>query len=301
MSYYDLISENIARQHIWTKPKTAVEELNEMIASIAGTLPRTRYKLHGIAHVGTYNYKPLFELYCNHGSDLDAIRYALKSHLGYGHYRYVHAHAFHSQGLYAGQFVANARSKYMGTMGGYVLDSYTNNILAISNNHVLADSNNGVVGDALIDKKDNTRFGTLVRYNELLKPPYRNLVDAAAGTVFTSHFPFNYNDVKLFPVLPKVGMRVYKDGAASGKTWGRIISVSGKISANYDELGHLNFTETVVIRPEGSKPFSIKGDSGSFIFNEHGYLVGLLFGGDSKNISFANSINNVINNVGIRF
>ena len=65
-------------------------------------------------------------------------------------------------------------------------------------------------------------------------------------------------------------------------------------------MGGLNFIDCIVIRGDNGQPFSLPGDSGSFIFSETNYVVGMVFAG-IKDISFGNSISDIIRHLGINF
>jgi hypothetical protein len=203
--------------------------------------------------------------------------------------------------LEGGDAIAHTNLVGYGTLGGFVLDALSNQILILSNNHVIANSNNAIIGDAIVDSPQRQNIGRLEGFEPLLIPPNRNIIDAALGSIAKKHFNGVYADHRHTPARPQVGMKVYKIGATTGLTYGTIISINGAITVDYRGLGIINFVNTLVIRGDG-EPFSMPGDSGSFIINGKGYLVGIVFAGDPNgSISFGNSIGEIVNLLGIRF
>ena len=166
--------------------------------------------------------------------------------------------------------------------------------------YVLANTNNCLIGDNIVSRHTGNIFGQLHNYQTLVRPPFRNLIDAAVSTIDTNHFPYPYSTVRRRPALAIIGSRVSKFGARTGRRWGRIISINAQIIVNYGGTGNLNFMQTIVIRGENG-PFSLPGDSGSFVINEHGHVVGLLFSGNGTDLSFANHISHVQTHLGIDF
>ncbi|MDH3758721.1 MAG: hypothetical protein OES93_12770, partial [Gammaproteobacteria bacterium] len=92
------------------------------------------------------------------------------------------------------------------------------------------------------------------------------------------------------------GSTVIKVGAVTGRTVGRVVTNSaGPLEGQQDGV---NFTleDQIEIEGQGASPrFSAKGDSGSVIIDEDGFVVGLLFGETpvSPFRTFANHIEDV--------
>ncbi|HVM97515.1 MAG TPA: hypothetical protein VMT89_14055, partial [Candidatus Acidoferrales bacterium] len=108
-----------------------------------------------------------------------------------------------------------------------------------------------------------------------------------------------------------VGMRaavptkpLYKVGMRTGRTEG--ILVDPNYSPQDVDIGgttHSFTGQLLIASVSDTEPFSWSGDSGSAIFDEDGYIVGLLFGGtlqiDANQRSYANQISDVCAALGI--
>ena len=100
------------------------------------------------------------------------------------------------------------------------------------------------------------------------------------------------------------GSTVYKVGAASGRTVGRVVTDSaGPLEGTLDGVNYTLNGQLDITSQDASRPFSTHGDSGAVIIDEDGYVVGLLFGesGAPPNArSYANHIEDVCTELGIK-
>jgi hypothetical protein len=302
MYYLDVIVNQIANNFVFkaSKENTPVQENVAYFLNDDGINQTKEIEVHGVALTRKKG-RPVMEVYYDKKENVKKVVEIIQDYSSLVDTEYYPCSAFKSYQTNPGDAIAHINLQGRGTLGGYVLDGASSKILMLSNNHVIALSNNAVVGDTIVDRPGNNHIGKLERFAPLLLPPNINIVDAAVGRIRKEHFPGDYAENRVTPANPKVGMGVYKFGARTGLTYGTIVSVDGAIAANYPGLGTLNFRETLIIRGN-DEPFSLPGDSGSFIFNESHKLVGLVFAGDTDGtISFGNSIVNVINTLGIRF
>lgn len=99
------------------------------------------------------------------------------------------------------------------------------------------------------------------------------------------------------------GATVYKVGADSGRTVGRVVTNSaGPLTATQDGVDYTLNGQIEIASQDTSKSFSIYGDSGAVIIDDEGYVVGLLWGhaGAPPNArSYANHIDDVCTELGI--
>ena len=204
--------------------------------------------------------------------------------------------------------VALYRRGGYGTLGGFAMDAKSKYLLMISNNHVLANCNNCANGDSIYDYVAGTQCGNLHRYVPLMLPPQTNLVDAAAATILKGKRTESFQTP--IQANARYGMRVYKIGATSGLTYGTVVSTYSTARVNYGASGVFNFRDVLTIVGDYGAPFSEPGDSGSFVYNANGHVVGMIFAGEryNKNFnwgapvkSFACKINHVVNSLSLRF
>lgn len=228
-----------------------------------------------------------------------------------------------------------------GTLGGIVKNRRNGDLLILSCNHVLANINKGEIGDKIIYLNENTELpkqkdikflnffnnnkirkiynpmeiGNLVKYKEIKYPPYTNDIDAAIATIrdidnikvdeninsglFVDFKGFYNNE---FIISNLTNKKVFKIGATTGKTVGRIVDVCGSHWFPYEtkkqfcfhKQREASFNNVISIETEQSeKPFAQPGDSGSIIYDENNYAVGLLFAG-SASTTYAVPISTVL-------
>lgn len=181
-----------------------------------------------------------------------------------------------------------------GTLGCFVKDRATGEILILSNNHVLANENSAKVGDRIIQpgkldggKLSSDTIGELRRFVKLKKTGV-NFVDCALSSIKPS---INSNPRKLGsfgniaglgPAVVVDGTDVRKVGRTTGETKGRVTAFElDNVVVTFD-IGNLRFDDQIEIEGAGSKSFSDGGDSGSLIFDKQLGAVALLFAGGDE-------------------
>jgi hypothetical protein len=199
-----------------------------------------------------------------------------------------------------------------GTLGCFVKDRATGEILILSNNHVLANENDAAEGDKIIQPgtidggtRSSDTIGQLKRFVKLKKTGV-NLIDCALASIKTS-IKSNQRKLGTFgniaglgPAVVVDGTDVRKVGRTTGETKGRVTAFElDNVVIEYD-LGNLRFDDQIEIEGAGTKAFSDGGDSGSLIFDKQLGAVALLFaGGDEggsngKGLTYANPIRAVL-------
>jgi hypothetical protein len=196
------------------------------------------------------------------------------------------------------EVTAGARGKHhaatgSGTVGGFVQDRRF--MYALSNNHVFGLKNAAVSNDDLISPVPRTVFGGFERLIPLNLPPALNSIDAAIGWIHDAT-PVNFNYAPPNGSLTaERDMRVVKMGGRTGATSGRVTSVASTAQVNFRGLGLLNFRRVVRIQGAGGAPFTLPGDSGSFVRDRvSNSVVGLHFAGDGVSTSFSCHIKAVL-------
>lgn len=201
-----------------------------------------------------------------------------------------------------------------GTLGCFVKDRKTGEILILSNNHVLANEGLARIGDKILQpgKFDGGTIsqhaiGTLKRFVKLKKAT-ANLVDCAVADIKSG---INHRNTTLGSfgnlaglgddVVP--GEIVHKVGRTTGETTGKVTAFElDNVVVQYD-IGNLKFDNQIEIEGSGNNSFSDGGDSGSLIVNDSLQAVALLFaGGDvggsnGKGLTYANPILTVLNSL----
>lgn len=208
--------------------------------------------------------------------------------------------------LRIGGSVGRTDENAAGTLGCFAsFRTGSHSDLILSNNHVLAKENDGHPGDRIVQpgRLDGGRASTSVvaRLSKFKKLKRRhNLVDAAVAEL-DGGVEYYYNWIEgLGPIRGvrtdplEVGEVVYKLGRTTGLTQGRISAFEvDSVYVEYDQ-GDLEFDGQLEIEPEGLKPFSLAGDSGSLIVDSRRKAVGLLFAGNDADATYANTIGNVL-------
>lgn len=199
-----------------------------------------------------------------------------------------------------------------GTLGCFVRDRATGEILILSNNHVLANENNAAAGDTVIQpgrvdggKVTFDGIGKLRSFVKLKKTG-ANLVDCAVASI-KNGIKFDQRTLGSFGKLAGLGLEVLIDGTevrkvgrTTGETKGRVTAFElDNVVIEYD-MGNLRFDDQIEVEGAGSKAFSDGGDSGSLIIDKDRGAVALLFaGGDQggsngKGLTYGNSIRAVL-------
>lgn len=299
MNYLNRLLNEIANNYVFDKQSYDINE-NYEYYQFSGVSNDVKKIVFGIAPTGSY-YSPTINVYYDENTDFNVVNQTIGHYGKYAKFRAIKTSRFESYQLTHGSSIRHAQLNGHGTLGGFALDLSSNKILIVSNNHVIANSNNCNIGDYITDT-NQVNCGRLERYMPLLLPPNINEIDAAVSTIFQGKMIGTYNQNRRLPSTARIGEKVYKIGARTGLTYGTVISDNGFINIYNPALGQLNFVNTLVIESVDNNPFSLPGDSGSFIFNKFDKVIGLLFGGNSLgNITFANPIRPVIDRLGLRF
>lgn len=200
-----------------------------------------------------------------------------------------------------------------GTLGAFVTPRAGDGTedLILSNNHVLADENRAARGDRILQpgRADGGRLSTdvvgeLASFVPLKKK--KNVVDAAIASLAEG---LEYYVNWLHRLGPITGIRldppdeaevVYKIGRTTGLTKGRISAIEiDALHVEYDD-GVFTFDDQIEIEPEGTKPFSLGGDSGSLIVDARRRAVALLFAGNDVDATYASPIGTVLDALKVR-
>jgi hypothetical protein len=100
------------------------------------------------------------------------------------------------------------------------------------------------------------------------------------------------------------GMNVFKVGQHTGRTAGRVVDPHAHSFTITEGGVNYTFDGQILISSTDANPFSRRGDSGSAIIDQDGYIVGLLFSGNKLNPpqdrTMANHIEDVCSALGIR-
>lgn len=193
---------------------------------------------------------------------------------------------------------------WRGTLGCFVKDMDSNDNYLLSNHHVLFSEQdykeNFIAQPSTFDGgKQNDVIGLYVRS---LAPDTGkvNHFDAAVAGPLSAEFSnlIPEIDIKINETIePAIGMKVYKIGATTGKTFGIITSIDTVLKIPDFKKNLLDYENQISI--VGTQKdfltlgnFSKAGDSGSVVFDyDSNKVVGLLFCGNGKSNSFANKIN----------
>lgn len=190
-----------------------------------------------------------------------------------------------------------------GTLGCFVKDIDDGNNYILSNHHVLfsqAGSKDSFIVQPSTSNggKKEDAIGLFVR-SIGPDPSGVNNFDAALAGPISIEMQKNIPSVGTHIVgvkSPVVGMKVYKIGVTTGKTFGIISSIDSGIKVKGDKGVTLDYQDQIVIlgtKDDFSTPdfFSQPGDSGSVVL-EYGtnMLVGLHFCGNGTQYSCSNKI-----------
>lgn len=176
-----------------------------------------------------------------------------------------------------------------GTLGSFIITNGQADFI-ISNNHVLASTNQGKKGDAiyLVKNGQRARIGTLLDYVTIYGDIENDLDIAIArfdGDTVGSMGPGT--GIR----QPRLGERVIKVGARTGRTTGLVRSIDYTTKVDFDGQSVVFGNQTQIVSNTKGMPFSKSGDSGSVIYAESdGYAIGLLFAGNGKTTSANNGI-----------
>lgn len=295
----EYIFNSLSKELVWEKTPAFYKKgsLNEFFL---GERELFEEKVYGLG-IGYKKKEYTLDFFISSDFDKRPLESIIRQKGVYLHRNYILSEGFFefsdsTQKISAGEEVKHIKLSGYGTLGGFMHDKLSESLLAISNNHVFALYNKGKINDSLIRNIDNSQFGKLLRFVDLKKPPNINTVDIAAGIILKDQ-KIDYGWRKPIGTSNAVNrLEVYKIGAKTGYTEGIITNTNFNLTANYNNLGYLNFTDCLAIRGKNGRVFSAPGDSGSFVFTKNHKLIGIIFAGNEReNISFANKISNIEN------
>lgn len=190
----------------------------------------------------------------------------------------------------------NVRDDISGTLGAIFKMKKDNNLYLLSNRHVI------VCDEKNIESQNIVFPGTLyankfcLEPNELIiaKVCWKSLKESNLDAAIAIIKDVSIN--KQFTVCgcvnlkggineAKLGEEVKKCGVKTGKTKGKIRSLQTTVKINNKVFRNQILT----------KKMSESGDSGSVLVNNDEKVVGLVFAGDGKNVSFSNPIMPIFN------
>jgi hypothetical protein len=197
--------------------------------------------------------------------------------------------------LYGGNCVAPLGSYEQGTNGGLVMDPSTGKIYIVSNAHVLTPYNRYPIGHEIVQPGGSTNVVAVLSRATTMAPNIPIKSDAAiAECIDPTDVSFDIASIGAPAGIgaPSSSLRVTKSGQTSGLT-------SGTIQALHvtQAVGPFTYQDCFLATlPSG------KGDSGSFVLDDEGMIVGLVCAGpDTSGLgaSLCSDINNVITEMGI--
>lgn len=205
-----------------------------------------------------------------------------------------------------------------GTLGFFARKTSDQSIGFVSNNHVIAAEDQGEDLDDILHPAPSDRgmrprdvIGHLVGGYPKLKQA-KVVVDCAFARLVDGkkYDPESLGDGQRLSstcVSPFAQLEVRKVGRSTGATFGRV-SAFDLDPRVYYSFGRVRLHGQVEIEPDGDKPFSCGGDSGSLVFTRDGcHPTGLLFAGSALGgpsncgLSYANPIDAVLSALGVTF
>jgi hypothetical protein len=214
--------------------------------------------------------------------------------------------------LEIGSSVSHRLNYIKGTLGCFVKDKDGETYI-LSNHHVLYNSDdyrdNFVVQPCAME--GGSANDVVGEYKESLAyfPSDINSFDAAlAGPVQTAIKPKipGINKAVKGTVKAENGQQVYKIGATTGITYGKISSLSANARVKIDDHKY-DFVNQIRIQGFDNQfaiesPFSQPGDSGALILDLKSHkAIGLLFAGNEEGITLANPIQPVLEKLRVSF
>lgn len=214
--------------------------------------------------------------------------------------------------LEIGSSIGPLNENWWGTLGCFVKDVDNGAYYVLSNHHVLF-SELGYKDNFIAQPSTSHGGGNddaIGLYVRSLAPDTSGINDFDAAVAGPISSDFDH----LIPGLTvnanestdaSVGMKVYKIGATTGKTFGIITSIVSALKVNDSNGNLLDYQNQITINGTKEdfltpKNFSMPGDSGSVIFDyDSNKIVGLLFCGNGHLHSFANKIEPLFNKLGI--
>ncbi len=215
-------------------------------------------------------------------------------------------HKRNNRPLLMGSSVGHLQSN-AGTLGCFVKRKSGSAMFVLSNNHVLANGNTGRRGDVIVQRGPSDggepatdRIGSLQAHKKIRRK--NNNVDGAIAKL-DADLVADVSRLRDLGALKPMRTRqlvlhetVFKIGRTSGITKGRVSALEmDELEVGYD-FGSASFDDQIEIEPHPDQmgPFSVPGDSGSLVVDAEMRPIGLLFAGNSVDLSYCNPIDIVL-------
>lgn len=196
---------------------------------------------------------------------------------------------------------------FTGTLGAMAFDLATGQPALLSNFHVMVPDGNIRIGDAMSQPSiPDGGFCPSTSAGSLTAAVLNESIDGAVAlqTARQTGASIVGIDALIGTGTPAKGMRVRKSGRTTGVTVGLIDSTDTTVVIDYGPpRGKVTLRNVVNVQNDmgHSRRFSAKGDSGSVVVNENGWIVGLLFAGtEDGSQGSAISIDTVIAQLNVR-
>lgn len=217
-----------------------------------------------------------------------------------------------------------------GTMGCFVQEiNGSDKLFLLSCTHVLAPFNKGISGDIIFQpggssinedsvaklhsfiplKPTSTDITTSTKHHFSLDAAIAEIIcpETLTGVKTSITLKGDYAESEL-PSLLKKRTKVFKIGSSTKSTSGFIVSIGMKKAIAYEgnildgEGFSCLYNNLLFIESDdpNKQPFSGPGDSGSLIYDEDGYAVGLLIGGISSGNAYALPIEPILNHFQVK-
>jgi hypothetical protein len=221
-----------------------------------------------------------------------------------------------------------------GTLGCFVQKLNDPRMFLLSCTHVLTSLNGDTAGTPILQPGSSTslndqiaRLDQFIPLTPISSGNFVNSLDAAIAEIICQQTIDNIANIhtsimlrgehseETIEELIVNRRRVLKIGSASGQTFGWIKETNLKVEIWYEDsqqsqyitCGYQNLLSIDSSDPDDNAmalnqnpPFGVPGDSGSLIYDESGYAVGLLIGGTKSGITYALPIAPILDRLGVQ-
>src|SRR5688500_4951961 len=195
----------------------------------------------------------------------------------------------------------------VGTLGTFVEDNASGDVMMLSNFHVMAMDNGWNPGDNIVQpgRPDGGVCPTGV-VGQLQRAVVGGEVDCAVATLINRSSSCEIVDIGYVTgqVIATLGMAVRKRGRTTGLTYGTIDTINLTVIIDFcDGIGPVTFINQIGIAVDSSQStqFGISGDSGSVVVDASRRVVGLFFAGNQTGTyGVANPIQSVLDALDVR-
>lgn len=188
--------------------------------------------------------------------------------------------------LRGGISISNEWFYTYGTLGGFVRDRQTGEVMILSNWHVLAGSGYARPGLRIYQPGTGDGGWGIYTIARLARHAMDQGIDAALATL-TGERPYSSEELGIGPVsgsaAPMLGMRLVKSGRTSGITHGVVTGIEGIQTLSYRGLPRIVRHVMHISQDPSGGTVSAPGDSGSWWLDESTHrAVGLHFAGNDE-------------------